>query len=129
MSEDHRDAGYDDWFDALEDGEPYALRCPLDHHSLPPRGSCPDCGSAELEPESIPETGTVRTYSLTRVPTPAFAEDAPYVIAIADFEMVSVTGQLRGIEPDEVRTGLPVTIEGERSETDRRRLVVFRPVD
>lgn len=127
MTERGRDEGYDDWLDALEEGAPYYLSCSAGHGSLPPRRRCPDCGSGALDTEPLPETGTVETFSVTHVPTPSFADDAPYVVAIVDFGPVRLTGHLRGIEFDAVESGTTVSAAVERAETTDERLLVFRP--
>ncbi|TKX76867.1 nucleic acid-binding protein [Halorubrum sp. SD626R] len=124
-------AGYDEWLDAVADGEGYALVCPDGHGSLPPRRVCPECGSTELSREPLAATGTVETQSVVHVPSPRFAEDAPYVTAIADFGPVRVTGVVRGIdpEPDAIEAGDELEASVGTRETDGERIVVFRPTD
>jgi len=124
-------AGYDEWLDAIADGEGYALVCPDGHGSLPPRRVCPACGSTELSREPLDATGTVETRSVVHVPSPRFAEDAPYVTAIADFGPVRVTGVVRGIDPEPDAIDAVDAIEASvgTRETDGERIVVFRPTD
>ncbi|OYR44691.1 Zn-ribbon domain-containing OB-fold protein [Halorubrum sp. Hd13] len=125
------DAGYDEWLDALAAGEGYALVCPDGHGSLPPRRICPDCGSDALSREPLAETGRVETFSVVHVPSPRFADDAPYVTAVVDLGPVRATGVLRGVEPegDAVEVGLSVTAGVEERATDGEPLVAFRPDD
>ena len=122
-------AGYDEWLDALADGEGYALVCPEGHGSLPPRRVCPECGSTALAEEPIAERGTVETYGVVHVAGPRFADDAPYVNAVADFGPVRLTGVLRGVEPttNAVAVGDRVVAGVEERVTDEEPLVVFRP--
>lgn len=122
-----RDAGFDDWIDALEQGEPYVLECANGHGSLPPRRVCPDCGSTELTEHPLPEIGTIETVTITHIPTPSFEDDAPYATAIADFGPVRVTGQVVDIDLEAIERGLEVTLEIRRAETTGRRVVAFRP--
>jgi hypothetical protein len=122
------DAGFDEWLDAAEDGEAYALECANGHGSLPPRRVCPDCGSTDLEEVALPETGAVQTFTVTHVPTPAFEEDAPYATAIADFGSVGITGQVIGVDPGDVETGMTVELEITVSETTGERVIGFQPV-
>ena len=89
-----RDEGFDEFLDALADGEGYYVECANGHGSLPPRRVCPHCGSTVLVDEPLPETGEVVTHTQVYVPTPAFAEDAPYVNAVVDFGAVRLTGQV-----------------------------------
>lgn len=120
-----RDAGYDDFLDAVEDGTPYYLECSNGHGSLPPRHVCPDCGDSELSETELPEFGTIQAHNVVHVPTPRFQEDTPYATAIVDFGPVSITGQVRGMEPQGVENGLEVTVDIDRTETDEDRLLVF----
>jgi len=93
---------------------------------------CPECGSATLSEEALAETGTVETYSVVHVAGPQFADDTPYVNAIADFGPVRLTGVLRGLiprpTPSRSVTGRVAPGVEERV-TDGEPLVVFRPAD
>ena len=128
------DRDYAEWLDALAEGEGFALVCPDGHGSLPPRRVCPECGSPDLSREPLQETGTVETYSVVHVPSPRFADDAPYATAVVDFGPTRLTGIVREDDSEreegdapEVAIGDAVTAEvGERA-TDGERLVVFRP--
>ena len=124
---DARDAGYDDWLEAVEAGEAYFLECPEGHGSLPPRRVCPDCGATDLEETPLAEAGEIATVTVTYVPTPAFADDAPYAVAVADFGPVALTGQVVGIDPDDVETGLTVGLEVATAETTGEPVLAFRP--
>ena len=123
------DAGYDDWVDALAEDAGYYLACPEGHGSVPPRRVCPDCGSTGLVEEPLPDVGAVETFTAVHVPPPRFADEAPYVTAIADFGPVRLTGVLRGVDPnDGIPIGLEVTPGVERRATDDGRIVTLRPV-
>ena len=115
MSDHARDAGYDDFLDAVEAGEPYYLESPSGNGWLPPR-------------EVDPETGEVLTYTITNVAGPSFADDTPYVVAIAEFGPVRITGQIRGMDHDDVEVGQTVELSVGRNETAEERVVVFEPV-
>lgn len=121
-----RDDGYDDWLDALETDEAYYVTCPEGHGLLPPRRTCPECGSTELVERPLPETGEIETFTVVHVPTPAFEDDAPYATAIADFGPVRLTGQVAGIDIDAIEPGLEVTPDVDVSETTGDRLLVLR---
>ncbi|MFB6073686.1 MAG: Zn-ribbon domain-containing OB-fold protein [Haloarculaceae archaeon] len=125
MTERARDGGYDDWLDAVADGEGYYLACNEGHGSLPPRRVCPDCHGRELHEEPLPGAGEVVTHTTIHVPTPQFEDDAPYVTAIADFGPVQVTGMVRGIDPADVERGTVVGLSvGERVTTGDRAVVL-----
>ena len=124
---DARDAGYDDWLDAAEAGEPYYLECPEGHGSLPPRRVCPECGATDLEETPLPAAGEIATFTITHVPTPSFADDAPYAVAVADFGPVRITGQVVGVDPSDVETGTTVELEVTSAETTGDRVLALRP--
>jgi len=127
MSDDVRDAGYDDFLDAVEAGEPYYLESPSGNGWLPPREVDPQTGERELVQKDLPETGEVLTYTITNVAGPSFAEDTPYVVAIAEFGPVNITGQIRGMDHDDVEVGQEVSLRVGRNETADERVVVFEP--
>ena len=127
MSERVRDAGYDDFLDALEDGTGYYLQCEMGHGSLPPRRVCPHCGDRDLTEVDLPETGEVTAHTTIYVATPRFVDDAPYVTAVVDFGEVQLTGQVVDVDPDAVENGLSVSPAVGRTETNEDRLIVFEP--
>ncbi|PSQ61106.1 MAG: nucleic acid-binding protein [Halobacteriales archaeon SW_9_67_25] len=128
MSDHARDAGYDDFLDAVEAGEPYYLESPSGNGWLPPREVDPETGERELVETDLPETGEVLTYTITNVAGPSFADDTPYVVAIAEFGPVRITGQIRGMDHDDVEVGQTVELSVGRNETAEERVVVFEPV-
>ena len=128
MSDEARDEGYDDFLDAVADGEAYYLECDQGHGSLPPRQVCPDCGDSELATTTLPAKGIIEAHNVVHVPTPRFQDDTPYATAIVDFGPVSVTGQVRDVDPHEVENGMEVTLSVDRTETDGDRVLVFDPV-
>jgi len=119
-------AGYDEWLDAIDDGEGYSYVCPEGHGSLPPRRVCPDCGSPELERTPLSETGTVETFTVCYVAAPDFADEEPYATAIADFGDVRLTGVVRGIDPEEVSVGMTVEPAVGTNETTGDDLLALR---
>jgi len=126
MSDDEiQNDGYDQALEAIENGEPHALECPDGHQSMPPRRVCPECGSGDLEEVEIPTTGELLTYNVTHVPTPDFADDVPYVLGIAEFDDVRLTGRVQA-DAEEVDVGTSVEVGLGESETTERPLVVFK---
>jgi hypothetical protein len=126
MTREYRDAGYDDFLDALADGEGYYLAGPDGAGFLPPREVHPRTGEP-LSPEPLPDAGEVVTFTRTEVPTPSLAEDAPYTVAVAAFGPVRLTGQVRGVDPGDVVVGMPVEAGVGETVTTGERIVVFRP--
>ncbi|MBV0923534.1 OB-fold domain-containing protein [Halomicroarcula limicola] len=127
MTEKAPDGAYDAWLNAIEDGEGHYLECENDHGWLPPRRVCPVCSSRDLSEKSLPDSGEIASHTTITVPTPQFEDDAPYVTAIADFGPVSVTGLVRGVDPEDVGIGDVVGVEVGERETTGDRAVVLRP--
>ena len=129
MSDDEpvRDGGFDDFLDALDAGEGYYLAGDDGRGWLPPRAVDPRTGSADLDERPLPETGTIDTYTVIRVPTPRFADEAPFALAVVDLGPVKLTGQVRGIDLDAIDIGDEVSPGVEQTENDR--LIVFEPTD
>ncbi|TQQ81466.1 Zn-ribbon domain-containing OB-fold protein [Halonotius roseus] len=127
---DDQPASYDEWLDAIDAGEGFYLESPAGVGSLPPRRVCPETGSTDLTHEPLPEIGTIETYSVVHVATPGFADDTPYISAIADFGPVRITGVVRGVDPETIDdlVGDPVTVSvGTRATTDDRVVVLSPP--
>jgi len=123
-----RDAGFDDFLDAVADGEPYYLETSNGEAHLPPMPFDPATGEADLAERPLPEPGEILTHTTTHIAAPQFEDDAPYVTAIAAFGPVSVTGQVRGIDHEDVEIAQAVTLAVDRSETRDERVLVFVPV-
>ena len=118
---DHGNTGYDEWLDAIAEGNAYYLECGNGHGSLPPRRICPECGEGDLEEIPLPETGTVETYTVVHVPAPSFADDAPYTTAVVDFGPVRLTG----VTDATVEVGTDVSAKISESTTTGDRLLRF----
>jgi uncharacterized OB-fold protein len=127
MTGEVRDAGYADLVDALAAGEGYYIECENGHGTMPPRHVCPECGSRGLDEQPLPESGEIETFTVLHATTPAFSDDTPYVTAVVDFGPVGLTGQVRGVEPESVETGMTVTPDIVETETTGDRMIGFRP--
>jgi uncharacterized protein len=117
------------FWDAADEGRLVAQRCAacgrLRH---PPRPMCPECGSLEVEVAELSGRGVVYSYALLHHPQhPAFVY--PVLAVLIDLEEgIRVVSNLVGIEPDEIRIGLPVQVEFVSTDGDHQ-VPVFRPVD
>ena len=121
-----RNAGYDDFLDAVESGAPYYLESSSGEAYLPPMLYDPETGERGMDEQPLPETGEILTHTTTNVATPAFVHDAPYVTAVAAFGPVRLTGQVVA-DPETVDIGQVVELGITRSETTDERVLVFEP--
>lgn len=122
-----RDEGFDDFLDAVAEGEGFYLECPEGHGSLPPRRVCPHCGATDLEETPLPETGAVETFTTVYVASPEFDDDTPYATAVADFGAVRLTGVIQDPDSEDVSVGTEVAPDVGETETAGERVLVFRP--
>jgi uncharacterized OB-fold protein len=77
----------------------------------PPGPMCPACGAAAPGYVVAVGTGEVYSYVVHRHP-PVPGKELPIVIALVQLpEGVRMVGELLGVNPDEVRIGLPVRVE------------------
>ncbi|MDQ2051799.1 OB-fold domain-containing protein [Natronolimnohabitans sp. A-GB9] len=123
---DVRDGAFDEFLDALEEGDGYYLECSNGHGLLPPRRVCPHCGDRELTRRPLPATGEIVTHTSVAVPTPQFDDDAPYVTAIASFGPVRITGIVADADRTDVEIGQPVAVDVEANATTGERTITFR---
>ena len=119
------DSRYDEFLDAIDAGEPFYLRCPQDHASLPPQRICPECRSKEVTREPLSRTGEIKTYSVVTVPLPQLSDNSPYIVAIADFGPLNITGHCQGMDPENVKVGKQVSVSVTMIE--EKRTLVFEP--
>jgi uncharacterized OB-fold protein len=84
----------------------------------PPRPMCPECHSIDLEIVELVGTGTVYSYAILHHPQhPAFSY--PVVAALVDLdEGIRVVSNLVGVEPRDVRIGMPVRVTFEETADD-----------
>jgi len=75
------------FFDALADDRLLAAVCTdCGEHLLPPRPACYDCGSRAVTVEEQPRTGVVESYTEVYRPPSAFADLAPFPVAVVELD-------------------------------------------
>jgi uncharacterized OB-fold protein len=80
----------------------------------PPGPTCPVCLALEREHVVASGRGTVFSYVVHRHP-PVPGKELPILLALVDLEEgVRMVAELRGVEPEAVRIGMPVTAGFER---------------
>lgn len=100
-------------------GELHVQRCAAcGRYQHPPAPLCAACASAEVGFTRV--SGRATLHSWTRTWTgarhPAFAERAPYLVGLAELAeqaRLLLPTNLPGADPDELRAGLPLTVEFE----------------
>ena len=95
-----------------------------------PRDICPMCFSRNTSWIQASGKGTLHTFAIVhRAPTPAFRDDAPFVVAMVDLEEgPRMPTNLVEVEPDPavIKVGMPVEVVFEDI-TDEIALPKFKP--
>lgn len=97
-------------------------------HHFYPRPLCPFCGSERLQWTPVSGQGTVYSHTTVhRAPSPAFADEVPYVVAIVALaEGPHMMSRLVDVAPDGTFVGKPVELRLEPHVDGA--LPVFEPV-
>ena len=110
-----------DFVGYLEKGKVMATRCRrCGTNYFPPRMDCSKCVGSDVEWFEIKGNGRLVTYTVVNYGPTGFEDDAPYTLAIADFDGVRVFGRLsKGIKEIDIKPGmelkiLPVKLPGGR---------------
>lgn len=117
---------YNDFLDALSEEDGFYLECPNGHPSFPPYRVCSVCGESDVTKRSLSDRGIVIAHTVIHVPPPRFSDQAPYVVAIADFEGVELTGHLTSEAVDAIENGVEVSVTTGQSEETSERYVEFK---
>jgi len=110
-----------DFVSYLEKGKVMATRCrKCGANYFPPRLDCSKCLGSDVEWFEIKGNGRLVTYTVVNYGPTGFEDDAPYTLAIADFDGVRVFGRIsKGIKEGDIKPGmglkiLPVKLPGDR---------------
>ena len=110
------------------DGELRFLRCSSCSYLIhPPAPICPQCHSREAEPAVVSGRGTIHSFTVNHQPWDGAGD--VYVIGlveIAEQADVRLTTNIVGIDPDDVRIGMPVEVVFE--DHDPVYIPLFQPV-
>ena len=97
-----------------------------------PRDICPHCFSRNTSWIQASGKGTLHTFAIVhRAPTPAFRDDAPFVVAMVDLEEgVRMPTNLVEVEPDPANITIGMAVEVVFEDiTDEIALPKFKPAN
>jgi hypothetical protein len=96
-----------------------------------PRRHCDKCWSQDLEWKEVKGTGTLYTYTLTRIPTlPDFADEMPQRMAVVELdEGVRINTTLIGVDEGEIKVGMRVKPVFDTVKSDGTALLRFTAAD
>ena len=76
--------------------------------SFPPRLVCPGCQGEGFETVTLPERGTLVTWTVLHVAPRGFSGQTPYIVGIVDLAGVRVTAQIVDTGPRDLDFGVAV---------------------
>ena len=96
----------------LEQGKVMTTRCQAcGTRHFPPKMDCPRCLSSDVDWVEIGGTGKLATYTIVTYGPTGFENDAPYALAIADFDGLRVFGRLsRDVNEADIRVGMELKV-------------------
>ena len=105
----------------LEQGKVMTTRCQAcGTRHFPPKMDCPRCLSSDVDWVEIGGTGKLATYTIVTYGPTGFENDAPYTLAIADFNGLRVFGRLsRDINEADIKVGMELKVVPVRLPDDR----------
>ena len=105
----------------LEKGKVMTTRCKKCGTSyFPPKMDCPKCLLSDVEWFEIEGNGKLVTYAVVNYGPSGFEDDAPYILAIADFGDLRVFGRLsKDIKDSDIDIGMRLKITPTKSPENR----------
>lgn len=110
------------FWEAASRGELLIMKCSTCGHLRYPLYAgdsylCPQCNTREA-PQWITASGKGKILTWTvihRAFHPAFAEETPYIVALAEMqEGIRMYGNIRNVKPENIQQGLPVEVYFEK---------------
>jgi uncharacterized OB-fold protein len=114
------EAKTEEFINYLEQGKVMTTRCKKCGTAyFPPKMDCPGCIDSDVEWFEIKNNGKLVTYSVVHYGPSGFEDEAPYTIAISDFDGIRVFGRMaKDVEEADIQPGMAVRIvplkEGEK---------------
>jgi len=105
----------------LEAGKVMASRCKKCGASyFPPKADCPSCLSSEVEWFEVGGKGKLMSYTKVNYGPTGFEADAPYTLALGDFDGVQILARLsRDIGENDIKVGMSLTVSPVKLPNDR----------
>ena len=110
-----------DFVTYLEQGKVMTTRCRQCGTSyFPPKMDCPQCLSSDVEWFEITGSGKLATYTVVNYGPTGFEDDAPYNLAIADFNGLRIFGRLsHDVKEADIKIGMELKVVPAKLPNDR----------
>jgi uncharacterized OB-fold protein len=101
-----------DFINYLEQGKFMTTKCrACGTLQFPPKMDCPHCLSSDVEWVEIKGTGKLATYTIVNYGPSGFESEAPYILAIADFDGLRLFGRLsRDVNEADIKVGMGLKV-------------------
>jgi hypothetical protein len=101
---------FTDFFNALLEGKLIGMKCKdCNSYTCPPKATCDNCGSRNLETVELSGKGRIATFTTTYIAPAGYDREAPYVVAMVELdEGPWIVGRIDidGKEADEIGQAL-----------------------
>ena len=106
------EAKTEEFIDYLEQGKVMTTRCKkCGTAHFPPKMDCPGCLNSDVEWFEIADTGKLVTYTTVHYGPSGFEDEAPYTLAIADFDGLRVFGRIsKDVDEKDINPGMAVKV-------------------
>jgi len=110
-----------DFISYLEAGKVMATRCKKCERSyFPPRADCPTCLSSDVEWFEVKGKGKLLTYTKVNYGPSGVEADAPYTLALGEFDGVRILGRLsRDIGEGDIKIDMSLTVSPVKLANDK----------
>lgn len=120
------------FWEGLKSGKIKIQQCNrCDHWIFFPRRHCSSCLAHDLEWKEVSGSGTLYSYTLTRVPTlPEFMDEMPQALAVVELDQgVRVNTTLIGVTEEDISVGMAVKPVFDQVDADGNTLLRFTSAD
>jgi uncharacterized OB-fold protein len=106
------EAKTEEFINYLEQGKVMTTRCKkCGAVYFPPKMDCPSCLDSDVEWFEITGTGKLVTYTVVHYGPSGFEDEAPYTLAIADFDGLRIFGRIsKDIEEGSIVPGMEIKV-------------------
>ncbi len=106
------EAKTEEFINYLKQGKVMTTRCKKCGTSyFPPKMDCPSCLNSDVEWFEIPDTGKLVTYTIVHYGPSGFENEAPYTLAIADFDGLRMFGRIsKDVKESDITPGMTVKV-------------------
>lgn len=101
------------FYKSLTQGKLMAGKCSkCDKIHLPPRPLCDNCYDTQFEWITIPNKGTLLTYTVIHIAPPQFQNLTPYTIGILELEGgLKIPGVIQNVPQEQLKIGMTLNVD------------------